>query len=194
MPIFAKGVPKDKLTILFFTRAADLDITREQLYRAMVENDCMSYFDFQTSMAEMEEDGFIAAIPRTFGQGYRVTSRGTEALDMFEESLPYSLRMRLQAYADENRESMIRETQLVSSMEELYGGAYRVHLRVQEKTSVVLDIAFDVFSRAMAQRVRAGWQDNAEEIYLYILNKLLEEKKQPQREEEKKQLEGDQAG
>ena len=41
MPIFAKGVPKDKLTILFFTRAADLDITREQLYRAMVENDCM---------------------------------------------------------------------------------------------------------------------------------------------------------
>ena len=69
MPIFAHGVPKDKLTILFFTRAADLDITREQLYRAMVENDCMSYFDFQTAMAEMEEDGFHAAIPRTFGQG-----------------------------------------------------------------------------------------------------------------------------
>lgn len=175
MPIFAKGVPKDKLTILFFTRASDLDITREQLYRAMVENDCMSYFDFQTAMAEMEEDGFLAAIPRTFGQGYRVTARGEEVLGMFEESLPYSLRTRLAAYAEKNRSAMLRETQLVSSMEELYGGAYRVHLRVQEKTSVVVDISFDVISRAMAQRVRAGWQRNAEEIYLYILNKLLED-------------------
>lgn len=184
MPIFAKGVPKDKLTILFFTRAADLDITREQLYRAMVENDCMSYFDFQTAMAEMEEDGFLAAIPRTFGQGYRVTSRGDEVLGMFEESLPYSLRVRLQEYADQNRASMIRETQLVSSMEELYGGAYKVHLRVQEKNAVVVDIAFDVFSRAMAQRVRAGWQDHAEEIYMYILNKLLEERKAPPEEQQ----------
>lgn len=178
MPIFAKGVPKDKLTILFFARASDLDITREQLYRAMVENDCMSYFDFQTSMAEMEEDGFLAAIPRTFGQGYRVTARGEEALRMFEESLPYSLRTRLTEYAEQNRNDMIRETQLVSSMEELYGGAYRVHLRVQEKTAVVVDISFDVISRAMAQRVRAGWQENAEEIYMYILNKLLEEGKE----------------
>ena len=177
MPIFAHGVPKDKLTILFFTRAADLDITREQLYRAMVENDCMSYFDFQTAMAEMEEDGFLAAIPRTFGQGYRVTSRGEEVLGMFEESLPHSLRTRLAAYAERNHESMPRETQLVTSMEELYGGAYRVHLRAQEKTSVVLDISFDVISRAMAQRVRAGWTEHAEEIYLYILNTLLAEGK-----------------
>ena len=39
MPIFAKGETKDKLTILFFAREADLDLTQEQLYRAMVEND-----------------------------------------------------------------------------------------------------------------------------------------------------------
>ena len=58
-----------------------------------------------------------------------------------------------------------------------------MHLRVQEKNAVVVDIVFDVFSRAMAQRVRAGWQDHAEEIYMYILNKLLEEKKEPQGEQ-----------
>ena len=175
MPIFAKGETKDKLTILYFTRAADLDLTREQLYRVMVENDCMSYFAFQTALAEMEEDGLIAAIPRTVGQGYRVSARGADTLAMFEESLPFSLRERLAAYAAQHRADLEKETQVVSSMRELEGGAYEVELRVQEKNAVAAEIRLRVISRAMAQRVRRGWQTRAEEIYLYLLNHLLEE-------------------
>ena len=156
MPIFAKGETKDKLTILFFAREADLDLTQEQLYRAMVENDCMSYFAFQTALTEMEEDGLIAAIPRTFGQGYRVSARGEETLAMFEESLPFSLRERLKAYAAQNRSELEKETQIVSSMRELPGGAYEVELRVQEKTTVAAELRLRVISRAMAQRVQIG--------------------------------------
>lgn len=85
---------------------------REQIHRAMVENDCMSYFDFQTAMYEMEQDGMIAAIPRAFGQAYRITAPGESVLSMFEESLPFSLRQRLTDYADSARESMRLETQL----------------------------------------------------------------------------------
>ena len=106
MPIFAQGVPKNKLTILYFVRSANIDLMREQIHRAMVENDCMSYFDFQTAMYEMEQDGMIAAIPRAFGQAYRITASGESVLSMFEESLPFSLRQRLADYADSARESM----------------------------------------------------------------------------------------
>jgi len=174
MPFFAQGDLKNKLTILYFVRTARWEITREQLYRAMIENDCMSYFEFQVAMAEMEEDGFLVAIPCLYGQVYRVTASGRETLGMFEESLPFSLRTTLEAYAEENRENMIRETQLVSSMEELYGGGYRVHLRVQESTAPIVEISFDVISRAMAQRVREGWQKKAGEVYMSILTTLLE--------------------
>lgn len=179
MPIFAKGETKDKLTILFFAREADLDLTQEQLYRAMVENDCMSYFAFQTALTEMEEDGLIAAIPRTFGQGYRVSARGEETLAMFEESLPFSLRERLKAYAAQNRSELEKETQIVSSMRELPGGAYEVELRVQEKTTVAAEMRLRVISRAMAQRVRKGWHERAEELYIYLLSRLLEETPPP---------------
>ena len=46
MPGFAQGIIKDKLAILFFLKVVAIDITREQLHRAIVENDCMDYFSF----------------------------------------------------------------------------------------------------------------------------------------------------
>ena len=173
MPIFAQGVPKNKLTILYFVRSANIDLMREQIHRAMVENDCMSYFDFQTAKYEMEQDGMIAAIPRAFGQAYRITAPGESVLSMFEESLPFSLRQRLADYADSARESMRLETQLLSSMEELYSGAYMVHLKAVERNDVVLDISMKLASRTMAQRARKNWGKASEEIYAFLLKKLL---------------------
>ena len=189
MPIFFFFLPKNKLTILCFARSANIDLMREQLYRAMVENDCMSYFDFQSAMYEMEEDGLLAAIPRAFGQGYRITAPGESTLAMFEESLPFSLRQRLSAYAEAARESMRLETQLLTSMEELYGGAYRVHLKAVEQNDVVLDIEMKPASRSMAKRDRRNWERASEEIYSFLLKKLLltgeTDEEEPPSEEEK---------
>lgn len=173
MPIFAHGETKDKLTILFFVRSANIDLMREQIHRAIVENDCMSYFEFQSAMYELEEDGFIAAIPRAFGQAYRISASGESTLSMFEESLPYSLRQRITMYADAVRESMRTETQLLTSMEELPGGAYMVHLKAVEQNSVVLDISMKLASRSMALRVRNNWEAASQDIYSNLLNNLL---------------------
>ena len=175
MPIFSKGVTKDKLTILYFANVCNMDLTRDQIHRAMVENDCMSYFDFQTAMHELEEDGYLAAIPRSFGQGYRVSVRGTDALSMFGESLQASVRARLDAYAANTREAMRIETQLTTSMEELPSGGYMVRLKAQEQTSVLLDVSVLVASRSMAQRIRANWVAESDGVYQYLLTHLLKQ-------------------
>lgn len=179
MPYFVHDKTKDKLTILYFTRAVNMDIAREQIYRAMVENDCMSYFDYEIAATELEEDGQIAAIPRPFGQAYRVTVRGEEMLRLFEETLPFSLRQRLTAYAEAHRDGMRVETQLVSSMDQLHTGGYLVHLKAQETAMVVLDIAFHVPTREMAMRVRRNWPAASEGIYRYLLTNLLRDDAQP---------------
>ncbi len=173
MPIFVHGDSKDKLTILYYLRVCGLDILREQLYRAMVENDCMSFFAFEGGANELEEDGYIAAVPKNFGQVYRVTVRGEQILDLFSESLPFSLRERLKAYADANREPMRREMQLVSSAEPLDSGGYRVRLKAREASGDVLEIVLSLASRDMMRRVRANWPDASEEIYLFLLEHLL---------------------
>ena len=173
MPIFAQGVTKNKLTILYYISASKVDITREQLYRVMVDNDVMSFFDYQTCMHELEEDSFIAALPKAFGQAYRLSVRGTDALEQFVESLPVSLRERLDRYAREHREEMLLETQIVSDMEELPSGGYIVHLRALENNAAVMELMLRVATRDMAQRMRANWEKDSEKLYAHMLTTLL---------------------
>ena len=173
MPIFAQGVTKDKLSILYYIRASKREITREQLYRVMVENDVMSYFDYQSCMHELEEDSFIAAVPRAYGQAYRVSVRGTDVLDQFVESLPVSLREKLEHYAREHKEEMLLETQIISDMEELPSGGYLVRLRALEQNAVVMELSLRVATRDMAQRLRSNWERESEPLYAYLLTSLL---------------------
>ena len=173
MPIFAQGVTKDKLTILYYIRTSKVDITREQLHRVMEENNTMSFFDFQASMHELEEDAFIAALPKSFGQVYRLSVHGSDVLDQFVESLPVSLRERLDRYAREHREEMLLETQIVSDMEELPSGGYLVHLRALEEDAAVMELTLRVATRDMAQRMRANWEKESEPLYATLLTTLL---------------------
>ncbi len=173
MPFFAQGMTKNKLTILYYVRQSKLDLTREQLYRAMVENDAMSYFDFESCMHELEEDAFLAAVPHAFGQGYRVSVRGTDLLEQFVESLPVSLRDKLDRYASENMDQMRQQTQIVSDMEELSGGGYYVQLRALEDNAAVMELGMRVATREMAQRIRQNWESNSEDVYAMLLRELL---------------------
>ena len=173
MPIFAQGVTKSKLTILYYIHAVKVDITREQLYRVMVDNDVMSYFDYQSCIHELEEDTFIAAVPRAFGQAYRVSVRGADVLEQFVESLPVSLRERLERYAREHREEMLLETQIVSEMEEMPSGGYLVRLRALEQDAAVMELSLRVATRDMAQRMRANWEKESESLYATLLTALL---------------------
>ena len=175
MPIFAKGETKQKLTILHYMKCAEALLTREQLYRAMIENGCMEFFDFQIAMNEMEEDGYLAAVPKRFGQGYALTDRGEELLTMFAETLPLSERERLSIYAHENRRRLKNENQLVSTMEEGPDGSYTVCLQAQSDEREELRITLHLASREMASRVRKNWsmETTGEEIYLHLLNTLL---------------------
>jgi len=173
MPIFAQGVTKDKLTILYYLRASKVDITREQLHRVMVDNDTMSFFDFQACMHELEEDAFIAALPKSFGQVYRLSVRGADVLEQFVESLPVSLRERLERYAREHREEMLLQTQIVSEMDELSSGVYLVHLRALEENAAIMELTLRVATREMAQRMRANWEKQSETLYANLLTTLL---------------------
>jgi len=173
MPIFAQGVTKNKLTLLYYIRKCGLDITREQLYRAMLENDAMNYFDFESCMHELEEDAFVLAVPRAFGQGYRVSVRGEDVLEQFVESLPVSLREKLERYAKSKNKEMLLQTQIVSEMEELPGGGYVVKLRALENNAAVMELSLRVATREMAQRMRGNWEGQSEALYQTILEKLL---------------------
>ncbi|MDR0840283.1 MAG: DUF4364 family protein [Christensenellaceae bacterium] len=175
MSFFSDGVTRSKLTVLYFLHRLDVELTRDQLSTVGMQYNLAPYFDLQSAVYELEEGGFVAAVPRPFGQGYRITPRGREALDMFLDRLPLSLREELDDNADACREEIRRQTQYSAAIEKLPQGGYRVTFRTLERDADILTLAL-VFPDAHSANHAAGaWAAHTEEIYRYLLDTLLGE-------------------
>ncbi len=174
MSYFPREVTRDKLCVMFLLKELGIELTRTKLSDIIVTNNWIKYFDLQTCLAELEEDGFIAAIPRPFGQGYTLTERANEALLMFSSLLPGSFREELSSFAGKNREELRRETQFTATSSLVPSGGYIVNLKVMETSSVLLEINLLLADRDCAKLACENWESKAESVYTFALNQLLD--------------------
>lgn len=165
MPAFTKGEERNKLIILVLSHALDTELTSEQIYRAVFEGNYMSYFDYQNAMYELEENGWIAAIPRPIGQVYRITPAGEEALASLIDTVPAAIRKEISEYAQKNRDELQEETRFPNSMEELSDGTYMVRLAVIDGNRTEMRVEMRVQTREIAQNMRNNWRKAAYGVY-----------------------------
>ncbi|MEG1548597.1 MAG: DUF4364 family protein [Clostridia bacterium] len=172
MSYFMDGFSKDKLTILFFLDTLGTELTREQITTAAAEREIVPFFELQSAVYEMEEAGFLAAVPRTWGQVYAVTEKGRETLMMFLEQLPISLREDLANYADECREKLLRETQFSSCYEKSSNGGYLATLKILERNDILLQVSILLPDADNVRAICRKWPDRAESVYKSIISEL----------------------
>ena len=132
----------------------------------------MSYFDYQNAMYELEEDGWIAAIPRPVGQVYRITPAGEAALSSLADTVPAALRNEISAYAEKNREELLEETRFPNSMEALSDGTYMVRLAAVDGNSTEMKVEMRVPTREIAQNMRNNWRKNAYTVFSSVFGTL----------------------
>jgi len=174
MSFFSHGEDRDRLAILYFMKQVGCELTREQLYRVMAVNDWMNYFDFQTALLRLAEDGYLTTFERTFGQGYMLSSEGFHILELFEKQLPHSYREAMKSYCEANRERLRRETQYSATCKRRKDGSSWVELKALDGDSVVLEMNFSAPTHELAQKAAERWPMCAQEIFREALEKLYE--------------------
>lgn len=175
MPFFVKGTALKQLSLLFSLSAASTELTESQLFACVYACCDMSWFEFCEELPYLMEEGHIVEVPRAFGQCLRLTKSGERALEMFQKSIPQSTRTAIETYMQENRLSLNREKQLVSSMEELPKGGQMVVLKALEGDRTIMEIRLSVASREQALQMRSRWKHAAEDIYAQIWGQLEQE-------------------
>ena len=173
MTFFSDGSTRDKLCILYLLRTMEIELTRLQLTSILSENAWIPYFEAQTYIHELEEDGLIAAIPRSFGQGYRLTQSGENTLELFLQRIPLSVREAYDAYAQANRDRLCDEKRFETSVQRLPSGAYGVSLKVLEKDKAILEVRIDAPEAKWAQHAAKTWSQKAESIYQFLFKTLM---------------------
>lgn len=178
MSYFSDGVTRDKLMVLYFLNALSIELTREQITTFSGEKELIGYFDLQRAVYELEEEGMLAAVPRPIGQSYCLTPKGKEALAMFEERLPLSLRTELDEHADARRETLRLQSQYSGSVERAQSNSRRVTLRAMERDGELLEIRLLLPDSVSAKQAIDAWPSHSERIYKYLLQELLQENDQ----------------
>ena len=97
MAFFSDGFTKSKLMVLYFLNELSVDLTKEQIATFSAAYELIPYFELQSAIYELEEEGFLAAVPRPYGQAYCLTPKGKETLGMFVERLALRITLTLAA-------------------------------------------------------------------------------------------------
>ena len=118
----------------------------------------------------------VAAVPREFGQSYRITQSGLETIDVFKEQLPMSLRRAINRYIEENRDNLRKAAQYITDRKRLEDGSYHVTLTVIEEDSLVFKTVVHLANFDASLIAADNWDKTAYPLYSFAINQLLMEK------------------
>ena len=172
MPFFTHGDTKNKLILLYILACAKTPLTHDQLYRVVDRTDSMSYFAFETILPELEADGFLASFVRPFGDCYGLTDHGQDSVELFGDSIPSSVRERIQKIVTDSTFDFLREMQSASRLDGNEEDGYTLDLLVLNGEQTVFGITLSVASKEAALVMRSNWEAKSGELYDSVWNTL----------------------
>ena len=193
MLFFSSGDNKQKLMALYLLRAAKQPLSREQLITAMVELGSDDYFKVAEQLLTLEQNKYIVAVPVFNRQMMAATSLGEEAVSIFDNTLPKSLRESIDAYIESHRKEYHLENTSRVESEVQPDGSVNMMLALIEAGEAIFELRFKLPNLKYERIAERNWNDVSAELYLNTIMKLTDEKPKDEKpKEEKEKQEGTQ--
>ena len=165
-------VTENRLIILYLMYQMDMPLSWEHLYNFAV-NDYMDYFEFQTYITEMEQNGIIETNKEDTITYYSLTDDGEKTVNTFSKLIPESKRKSIITYVRKNR-GVIKKEYPVSANYFMYDeDEYIVKCSFIEDDVTLMELNITVVTKEMAKKVKKNWKQNVSSIYNTILQSLL---------------------
>lgn len=176
MVFFSSGDNKQKLMALYLLRTAKQPLSKEQLLTAMVESGKDDYFKVSEQLLELEQNKYIVSVPVFNRQMIAATSLGEEAIGIFDNTLPKSLREALDAYIEARREEYHLENTSRVKAVVLPDGSVNMTLALVEAGEVIFEIRLKLPNVKYERIAEHNWDNLSAELYLNTIMKLTDEK------------------
>ncbi len=167
------AIAKNKLAILYILNKMDIRLSDTRLIEAADTLGLMDYFDLNSALHDLTENQLADMSTSINGTFYQITEMGKNTLEFFEKELLMSVRQKISAYCEENREQFRLESQLFSEYIRLSEHQYRVNLKVLENDIAVFELSFFASTKAEADKYVQGWKKKALLVYQKTFENLL---------------------
>lgn len=162
-----------KLMILYMLDKVEFPLTNSQISEFILAEGYMDYFKLQQVLAELAESGFVreeATHSRTF---YHLTDEGAQTVRYFKRDISSDIQQDIDQFLHDKKYELKNEFSVQADYCPNADSEYLVRCKVLEHGSPLIELALTVPSEAAAVSAANNWQQKNQEIYTFIMQKLL---------------------
>ena len=158
-----------KILILFILRRIPEPITLAELTELAMCDDGISYFDFAESVTELVKTKHL-----TYDSGkYALTNKGKRNGEATENSLPYSVRKKVEGGTSSYRATLMRSAMIKTFHKTNPDNSCTVTLSLSDGVGDIINIEMLAANEKQALALERGFRKNAELAYNALVETLL---------------------
>ncbi|MBE5964812.1 MAG: DUF4364 family protein [Lachnospira sp.] len=163
-----------KLMVLFMLKKVNFPLNTNQISSFFLGKDYTNYFTLQEVLNDMVTNEYVyISVYRNISQ-YEISPLGDETLSFFENKLPSAIKIDINEYLLQNKFELRNESGTISEYYKSNSQDFIVHCMVKEGSTTAIDLSLAIPSEAVADAMCANWKEKSQEIYEFILKKLME--------------------
>ncbi|OPJ56397.1 DUF4364 family protein [Alkalithermobacter paradoxus] len=163
----------NKLLILYVLNKMEIPLTNSQITQVIMENEFVNYFSLQQFISELTDSRFIKIVKEDGKDYYSLTQKSIETLEYFISRIPDDTKEKIDLYVMNNKENILKETQIKSNFSKVGNNEFIVNLKVIENQTELINIDLNVPSNKQAKLICDNWKKNAPDIYGEIIQLLI---------------------
>ena len=151
----------------------DFPLTTSHISEFILEQGYTNYITLQQALAELTETGLVDS--QTVRNRTRLTNtkEGSETLQFFGNRISDAIRDDIAKYFGENEIALRSEVNVQADYYKSTSGEYEVRMIARDKETLLVDLTLSVPDSTMAQQMCDNWEKNNQQVYQYLMEKLL---------------------
>lgn len=151
-------------------------ITNMQLIDFMASAEVMNYYELQTALHDLHENGFVVFKPVLADNLYSLTEEGKQALKLYQRRCAQSFLDKMDETAQKSKAGYLKERAYSTLVSHEGEKEYHAHMQINEGEHSLLQLDVSLPTATMAKSLCDRWQDRSQEVYEAILRILSEER------------------
>ena len=150
-----------KLMVLYMLDKVNFPLSNSQIADFMLDRQYTNYFTLQEVLSSLASDGFVQILTYRSSTQYKLTKEGIDTRDDIDK------------YLKDNKYDLKCEVGTTSDYYKSTNGDFIVHCQVKEGNTNLIELNVAVPLESQADAMCARWRDASQDIYDFVINKLM---------------------
>lgn len=162
-----------KLMILYMLRQVNFPLTEDRISDFFLSREYTTYFTLKQALAELIEAELIRCHQVANTTRYTITPEGSETFQFFGKKVTPEILKDMDEFLKENRFRIRNEVGVTADYYLSDAGEYVIQCEVSEGRSKLISLTLSAPDKAQAEMMCGRWKNMSQDIYGYIVQKLL---------------------